>query len=125
MKNKIMMGLWRCMLNIPPAMLDGQRARGRDKIVANMAFMTPDHRRVHHYAVRKLPFSGKPLEPASIARDLGMTLARVETLLDDLQGHMTFLYRNAAGNVVWSYPVTVEQTPHRVIFNTGESIYAA
>jgi len=38
---------------------------------------------------------------------------------------MTFLYRNVAGNVVWAYPVTVEQTPHRVIFNTGESIYAA
>jgi hypothetical protein len=125
MKNKIMLGLWRYMLNIPSSMLDGQRAKSRDKIMANMAFMTPEHRRVHHYAVRELPFAGKPLEPASIAANLGMTLARVETLLGDLQEHMTFLYRNAAGHVVWAYPVTVEQTPHRVVFNTGESIYAA
>jgi hypothetical protein len=49
----------------------------------------------------------------------------VNAILDDLEKHMTFLFRNQAGEVVWAYPVTVEKTPHRVTFDTGETIYAA
>ena len=29
------------------------------------------------------------------------------------------------GAVTWAYPVTVDQTPHHLTFNTGEKIYAA
>jgi len=38
---------------------------------------------------------------------------------------MTYLYRNARGEVTWAYPVTVDHTPHRVTFSSGEQIYAA
>ena len=38
---------------------------------------------------------------------------------------MTFLFRNSQGAVTWAYPVTVEPTPHRVAFSTGEEVYAA
>jgi hypothetical protein len=38
---------------------------------------------------------------------------------------MTFVCRNAQGAVVWAYPVTVEPTPHRATFSTGEELYAA
>jgi hypothetical protein len=49
----------------------------------------------------------------------------VVLFLDELEQHMTFLFRNAQGDVVWAYPVTVEQTPHRITFDTGEQLYAA
>ena len=126
MKDKIMLGLWRYILNVPPALLEKQRAKGKDRITANMAFMTPEHRRVHHWAVRQLPFSsGTPLAPDSISRSLDMEPDRVRNILDDLEEHMTFLFRNDRGEVVWAYPVTVEKTPHHVTFNTGEQVYAA
>jgi hypothetical protein len=38
---------------------------------------------------------------------------------------MTFICRNDEGMAVWAYPVTVEKTPHRLTFSTGEQIYAA
>jgi hypothetical protein len=38
---------------------------------------------------------------------------------------LTFLYRGDGRNVDWAYPVTVEQTPHRVTFDNGERFFAA
>jgi hypothetical protein len=125
MQNKIMLGMWRYMLNVPPFLLEKQRAKGKEKIAANLAFITPEHRRVHHFVVRQLPFSDKPLAPIAIARALDLPIDRVNGLLNDLQEHMTFLFRNSRGDVVWAYPVTVEPTPHHVTFNTGEQVYAA
>jgi hypothetical protein len=49
----------------------------------------------------------------------------VVSILDDLEARMTFLFRGERGVVTWAYPVTVDQTPHRVTFGTGERIYAA
>ena len=125
MDNRIMLGMWRYMLNVPPFLMAKQREKGRKKMLANLAFMTPEHRRVHHYAVRELPVAGKPLPAAVIAGSTGMEEARVVKILDDLQEHMTFLFRNPEGEVIWAYPVTVEKTLHRITFSTGEQIYAA
>lgn len=125
MKNKIMLGMWRYMFNVPPFLLEKQRAKGKAKMAANLAFMTAEHRRVHHFAVRALPGLGQPLPPGSIAAALNLPLEKVNTMLDDLEKHMTFLVRNTEGSVVWAYPVTLEKTPHQVTFDTGEQIYAA
>jgi hypothetical protein len=38
---------------------------------------------------------------------------------------MTFLYRGGGESVTWAYPVTVDRTPHRVAFSSGEQTYAA
>ena len=57
--------------------------------------------------------------------NLNMELNCVVSILDELERKLTFLYRDGAGAVVWAYPVTVEQTPHRITFSTGEQIYAA
>lgn len=125
MKNSIMLGMWRYILNVPPVLLEKQQAKGKEKMLANLAFMTPEHRKLHHYLVRQLPFSGEPVSAQSIAEALDIKPERVKEILDDLEAHMTFLFRNDQGEVVWAYPVTVEKTPHSVTFNTGEQVYAA
>lgn len=125
MKNKIMLGMWRYMLNVPPFLLEKHRAKGKAKMAANLAFMTAEHRRVHHFVVRELPGSAEPLSPGAIADALNLPPARVAGILNDLEEHMTFLARNGEGKVVWAYPVTLEKTPHRVTLDTGEHIYAA
>ena len=127
MKNRIMLGLWKYMLNVPPYLLDMKKQLEKNKLryEAAMGFMTPDHRAVHHFVVRELPKIGKPLSPGLIAANLGLPQGKVVLILGDLEKHMTFLFRNGQGEVTWAYPVTVEKTPHHLTFSTGEQVYAA
>jgi len=127
MKDRIMLGLWKYMLNVPSFIMDMKKQVAREKLrfEAAMGFMTEDHRRVHHFAVRELPRAGKPLPPEFIAKKLDLTRDRVVLVLNDLERHMTFLFRNRQGEVTWAYPVTVDQTPHHLTFSSGEQVYAA
>ncbi len=120
-----MMGLWRYVLNVPPFLWEKQVAIAAKKFDKEHRFMTTEHRTVHHFVVRDLPRSGQPIAPEYIAKNLNLPEERVNAILDDLETHMTFLYRNELSEVVWAYPVTVEKTPHHVTFNTGEALYAA
>jgi hypothetical protein len=54
-----------------------------------------------------------------------MPASRVVEILDELERHLTFLYRDASGAVAWAYPVTAAQTPHHLTFSTGERVNAA
>ena len=127
MKDRIMLGLWKYILNVPPYLLDMKKQLEKNKLryEAAMGFMTPDHRAVHHFAVRELPKIGKPISAGLIAANLGLPKGKVVLILDDLEKHMTFLFRNRQGEVTWAYPVTVEKTPHHLTFSTGEQVYAA
>jgi hypothetical protein len=120
MDNSILLGMGRHMLPIPPAIWQRQA-----RSPAHLDFMSEDHHRVRNLAVVELPRAGEPLPPEFIARTLDLPRDRVVTILDDLERRMTFLFRNEQGAVVWAYPVTVEPTPHRITFDTGEQVYAA
>ena len=87
--------------------------------------MSEGHHRIRNWVVTELPRVGKPLSPERIARELRLPLDQVVGILDDLEKHMTFLFRDEQGAVEWAYPVTVAQTPHRVIFSSGERVNAA
>jgi hypothetical protein len=87
--------------------------------------MSEDHHRVRDFAVRELPRVGQPLSPAYIAQELDLPLARAIAILDELEKNMTFLFRCDGESVTWAYPVTVDRTPHRVRFSSGEQVYAA
>ncbi len=125
MANQLMSGFWRLMLTVPPFLWEAQIAKARRRIEAGMGFMTPDHRAVHHFAVRELPRRGRPLSPLSIAAGVDLPVQRVDRLLAELEARMTFLFRNPAGEVIWAYPVTVERTPHALAFSSGETLFAA
>jgi hypothetical protein len=120
MNENILLGVGRHLLPIPPLVW-----RRQLHSAANLEFMSPDHHRVRNLVVRELPRVGAPLSPEFIGQELDLPAVQVGQLLDDLERHMTFLYRNEQGAVVWAYPVTVEPTPHRVTFGTGEQVYAA
>ncbi len=92
---------------------------------AQLDFMSEEHHQVRNWVVTELPRVGKPLSPEFIAQELNLPLAQVTGILDELEQHKTFLFRNEQGAVTWAYPVTVEHTPHRITFSTGEQIYAA
>jgi len=113
------------MLRIP-GLLWKRRVVARSKHTrASLGFMTEEHHLVREYAVRELVCVGAPLSAGLIAHELNLTVERVNSILTDLEEHMTFVRRNADGAVEWAYPVTAFQTPHEVTFSTGERLYSA
>ncbi len=65
------------------------------------------------------------MQPEFIAEELKLSLDRTNAILDELEKNLFFLVRNERGAVTWSFPVTVDPTPHHLTFNTGEQLYAA
>lgn len=118
--DSLLLGLWRYLLPIPRPIWQSQVQGDSD-----LDFMSEEHHAVRDFSVLELPRVGKPLAPEFIAQELDLSLPQVVGILDDLEAHMTFLFRNEQGAVAWAYPVTADRTPHHVTFSTGEQIYAA
>jgi hypothetical protein len=125
MKNNLLLGLWRLIVPIPGKVWQGQISKNAEDTLLRLDFMSDEHHRVRDFAVRELPRVGRPLAPEFIAQGVVLPLDRVITILDELEKNMTFLYRGDGTNVTWAYPVTVDQTPHKVTFSSGEQIHAA
>ncbi len=120
MNESLLLGIWRYTIPIPRLIWQRQ-VRGD----AQLGFMTEAHHRIRNFVVTALPQTGEPLSPKFIAQALNLPLDQVVGILNDLEKHMTFLFRNEQGAVAWAYPVTVDQTPHRITFSTGEQVNAA
>ncbi len=120
-----LLSLGRLLFPIPVWYWKRQVEAGVRRTTASLAFMSDDHHRVRYHVVREIPRAGKPLEPEIIAKSLELPPERLTQILEDLEHHLTFLFRNKKGAVTWAYPVTADPTPHRVKFSTGEEIYAA
>ena len=102
-----------------------QLAQVPESQVARLAFMTEEHHAVRYFVVRELPRVGRPLEPGLISERLDLPESRVVEILDELEKNLFFLVRNDNGAVSWAFPVTVDRTPHRLSFSTGERLYGA
>ena len=115
----------RRMFRLPAAIwkrnvrLEARRAAGR------LELMGPAHHRVRNFVVTELPRAQQPLSPEAIAVGVGLEIERVGEILDELEAHLTFLYRRDGRNDDWAYPVTAENTPHRVTLDNGERFFAA
>jgi len=96
-----------------------ERCRGR------LRFMTREHHLVRYFVVNELPRHGSPVEPAVISSELGLRPDLVHSILDDLEKRLFFVVRDERGAVSWAFPVTSVETPHRLVFSTGERLYAA
>jgi hypothetical protein len=119
---RLLFGFRHHMIPIPWSLF--MRLAPRDA-AKNSQHLDDDHRRVHHFVVRELPGFGRPMGPDYVARELGMETDQVAAIMDELEQRKLFLFRPGGRDVVWAYPVTVEPTPHRVTFSSGESIFAA
>ena len=131
MKDALLLGLGRHMIPVPRQVWHGEVAKDEQRGPERLAFMTEAHQQVRDFVVRELPRFGQPLSPETIAQNLDMPVAKVVPILEELEQRLTFLYRNKSGAVVWAYPVTVAQTPHRITLRTNsshkssEKLYAA
>lgn len=124
MSEAALLGIGRTAIPLPRAvwMRDVKNQKTR---TATVAALPADTHRVRDYVVRELPRAAGPLTPGAIAAALDLPPERVAAILDELERMLTFLYRDPQGAVAWAYPVTTDETPHRVTFSSGETGYAA
>jgi hypothetical protein len=124
MGDSLLLGLGRYMIPIPRMLWERVVKAEARKTRAGLSFMSEDHHRVRDFAVLELARSGAPLAPETIAESLDLPVPRVVSILEELEKHLTFVFRGDQRVVTWAYPVTVDQTPHRARFNTGEEAYS-
>ena len=125
MNDWLLVGVWRHLLRLPPAVGRRRIAQLAQRARTEVDALPAAHREVHRFVVRELPRFGQPMPPDAIANRLEIPLERVTEILADLEARKGFLFRNDDGAVAWAYPVTAEQTPHRIRFTSGETLYAA
>jgi hypothetical protein len=125
MNGTILIGQGRRITAIPRGEWEKGVSRAEQRTKARLSFMSEEHHRVRYFVVRELPNVGEPMSPEFIGQELNLPTARVNDILEDLEKHLTFLFRNEQGEVVWAYPVTVDSTPHRITLSTGEKLHAA
>jgi len=125
MAETVLLGRGKELVPAPQAMWEQHLNAVPDHAPARLSFMSEDHHRVRYFVVRELPRAGTVLSPEFIAGSLGLTEERVQSILDDLERHLFFLWRQQASSVAWAYPVTVDRTPHLVRFSSGERLYGA
>ena len=109
----------------PQTLWERELGQVPEKLQARLAFMSDDHHRVRYYAVEQLARRGEPISPSRIAEDLDLPRARTAAILEELEKNLFFLVRNDNGDVSWAFPVTVEPTPHRLVFSAGERLFGA
>jgi hypothetical protein len=124
MRDSLLLGLGRHMIPIPRLLWRRLPRTQARRLRAGLAFMSEDHHRVRDFCVLELPRAGAPLEPETIAQALGLPVPRVVSILEELEKHLTFVFRGDQRVVTWAYPVTVDETPHHASFSTGEEAYS-
>jgi hypothetical protein len=125
MKKSLLLSLRKHLVPVPRPIWQAEVDHNAENAHHRLDFMSADHHRVRDFVVLELPRRGMPVPSQDIASQLNLSLERTEEILAELERRLTFLFRDPQGEVVWAYPVTVEPTPHRIRFNTGEQIYAA
>ncbi len=125
MEDRILIGEGREIREVPAAVWKQHLAQPPQHGDDRLSFMTQAHHRVRNFVVVALADRQQPLTPDYIAGQCGLAGAQVAAILDELEQKLFFLARNAQGDVSWAYPVTVEPTPHRLQFSTGQRLYAA
>jgi hypothetical protein len=113
------------LARVPSEVWQREIAAVPERVKKVMGFMTEDHHRVRNFVVTEIPRVARPIPPGAIAAALDLPPQRVAAILDDLERHMVFLYRNERGEVEWAYPATAASTPHHTAFSTGERLDAA
>src|SRR5882724_7102166 len=125
MSETVLAGRGRQIESMPRGEWEGHLSKVPEGMKTRLSFMTRQHHLVRYFVVKELPRIGRPIAPEIIASKLMLPLGRVNEILAELEERLFFLVRNESGHVSWAYPVTADETPHRLILSTGERIYGA
>lgn len=125
MSPPIKLGIWRHIVPLP-SIVGRKRVEALSRRArAESEALTGEQQAVHHYVVEALPKNEGRLSPETVAEELQLPVTRVVEILAELEAKKAFLFRDEQGAVLWAYPVTAAETPHRLTVSSGEQLYAA
>jgi hypothetical protein len=125
MKDNIYLGSGSLFTPVPSSIWRQMFSHESHDTAAKLDFMSTDHHKIRDFVVKQIPEVGGPITTEYIAESLELNPEDVARIIDELEVKMTFLYRGSPEGVTWAYPVTVDHTPHRVIFDSGLQTFAA
>lgn len=125
MMDALLIRLKRFGLRVPRLLWERVIAAEARRSGRNLDWFTPDHHAVRDHAVTEIARSGNPVTVEQLAAATGLEHSRLAKVLDDLERAKTFLFRSSGDGVDWAYPVTAEDTGHRIRLDSGERFFAA
>ncbi len=125
MEQNILFGQGQKILEIPHATWKQHLTQIPQHSQSRLSFMTDAHHQIRYFVAKEMANTQKPIEPEFISDKLNMPIERVKSILEELERKLFFLVRNEKGAVAWAYPITVETTPHKLSFASGERLYGA
>ena len=87
--------------------------------------LSEEERKVHHFIVEEMAVAKQPITAEIVGEELNVPVSRVAKIIDKLEGLKTFLYRSDGLGINWAYPLSLENTGHKMTASTGERFFAA
>jgi len=125
MRDHVLLGRDRQIDVLSRAAWESEVVRAPEFCAERLRFMGADHHRVRYFVVEELARRNRPLPIGTISEALKLAPEVVTGIVAELERGLFFLLRNEDGEVSWAYPVTVDRTPHRLTFSTGERLHGA
>lgn len=123
--NALLIRLERFGLRVPQILWQRVISAEAKRSGKNLEWFTPDHHRIRDLAVSEIVATGSAVDPEKLGTFTGLGEDRLAAVLDQLEKGKTFIYRTAGTDVDWAYPVTAEDTGHRIRLDSGERFFAA
>ena len=122
---KMYMGIGKFMVPIPLVISNSGLKKGISGAETKAQCLSEEERRVHHFVVRKMASVDEPIIAEQVAEETDLPLDEVERAIDKLETLKTFLYRCDGKGIDWAYPLSLDDTGHRMKVDTGEQFNAA
>jgi hypothetical protein len=124
-KRKMYIGIWRFMLPLPMAISAKGVKRSVSGAKTKADLLSKEERKVHHFIVKQMAIAKEPILAEFIGEKLNISLNRVKDIVEKLEGMKTFCYRYNSQGINWVYPLSFEDTGHKITVSTGEQFFAA
>ena len=124
-KPKRYIGIGRLMIPMPSVVAVRGLQKAASGAKAKSDLLSADERKIHHFIVEKMAVAQKPITVEFIAEELSIPKDSVESAVDKLEGLKTFIYRSDDRGINWAYPLSLENTGHKMTASTGEQFFAA
>jgi hypothetical protein len=125
LKRRMLMGIGRFMIPIPRLIASRGLGKGIAGARAKADLLSAEERKIHHFIVSRMAKTKTPLTAEQVGKELDLPVDLAEATIDKLEELKTFLYRSDGKWINWAYPLSLEDTGHRMTDSTGERFFAA
>ena len=125
LERKMYLGIGRFMIPIPQLISARGLKKGVSGARTKAELLSEEEQRVHHFVVKKMAVANEPIIAELISEELAIPLEKIGKIIDKLEDLKTFLYRSDGKGINWAYPLSLDNTGHKMTVSTGEEFSAA